>query len=731
VSRPVGKSEYPEKEEPGPLRLVSTADGSERTIAPRTRSYGWGNRAVVWRDDDELVYIDGSGRTALLDVSTGKSRILVPQERESMGWLLDPDLRVATNAAPVFAPYDRASRTVLERDSLGGCEPYFTADGRWGFWVAGAGGPLNRIDLETREVTPVLRKNDPRLDPERRYLYFTMTSRDGRMLTWGASDGDHHHFEADYDVYVAPIDPETLELAGRPVRMTEHPATDRYPDVFLAPLPLGRHRGEAPFTVELRAPRPGPWRWSIDGRPVAGGESLTRTFGRPGVHRVEARTERGGGDASLAGQVVVDPPRAPEVTGVELREGDRRLEVRFSEPVRTQAAKVELDPASALASWRAGDEGRTLSLELTEELRAGGRLRLTGVTDRAQVPNALAPSWIEVAPPTWPSSREGLELLWQTADLPNLVFDPATGKERAYPLEAVGRAFLDHHHALAFDGGRWLAPPEAGDRFVTAVERDGAFSVELTLTPESTAGRELGAVVALFGGSRLQLLLGQRGRDLVLRLATSEQRDAPMIRLAGLEAGRAHHLVLSYSPGRLRVWLDGESVAPELQPRGHLNRWRGGRLSFGGRPDGGLPWQGTLEGIALWSRALEATEAREESVRYRRVRSGRPEVDSRRVETRLLRKSAIPTLAQITPYRVALVVFEHEVTRGDDAGERLRVAHWAILDGEMQPVSRLRPGTELTLRLEPFAANPQLEPHFLSDTLGGGGGELWYAVGAE
>jgi hypothetical protein len=101
------------------------------------------------------------------------------------------------------------------------------------------------------------------------------------------------------------------------------------------------------------------------------------------------------------------------------------------------------------------------------------------------------------------------------------------------------------------------------------------------------------------------------------------------------------------------------------------------------------------------------------------------------VETRLLRKSAIPTLAQITPYRVALVVFEHEVTRGDDAGERLRVAHWAILDGEMQPVSRLRPGTELTLRLEPFAANPQLEPHFLSDTLGGGGGELWYAVGAE
>ena len=64
---------------------------------------------------------------------------------------------------------------------------------------------------------------------------------------------------------------------------------------------------------------------------------------------------------------------------------------------------------------------------------------------------------------------------------------------------------------------------------------------------------------------------------------------------------------------------------------------------------------------------------------------------------------------------------------GSYAGERIRVAHWVILDGERLPAAERAVGESFELRLEPFAANPQLEPVYLSDTLGAGA--LYFATG--
>jgi hypothetical protein len=102
------------------------------------------------------------------------------------------------------------------------------------------------------------------------------------------------------------------------------------------------------------------------------------------------------------------------------------------------------------------------------------------------------------------------------------------------------------------------------------------------------------------------------------------------------------------------------------------------------------------------------------------------------VRARLVERSKIPTLTEISPYRQALAVYAYEVletVRGRPAGERVRVARWVILDGNTLEEARLRPGQEERLTLEPFAENPQLEGLFLSDTLGAAAdGSLYYAV---
>ena len=154
----------------------------------------------------------------------------------------------ATTGLPTFSLYDPARRAVTERTPYGGCEPYFSDDGRWGIWMAGAGGPMRALDLATRTPKALFEKNDPRLGAQA-YMYFPMLSNGSSLLAFGASPNEHDHEKGNYDIFVVEVDPTTLDVLGHPLKYTSAPTPDRYPDVHVEPLPLGRTFGEAPFHV--------------------------------------------------------------------------------------------------------------------------------------------------------------------------------------------------------------------------------------------------------------------------------------------------------------------------------------------------------------------------------------------------------------------------------------------------------------------------------------------------
>lgn len=584
LSRSAGRDRYPEREVAGDLRLVDLDGSGERTLAA-ARTYGWGNRCAVWRDGGELIYVGGDGRTMLLEVESGRSRPLTREPRAELGWLIDPTLHFATSADPSFSPYDAENGRVLPRRSLGGCEPYFSADGRWGLWVAGGGGPIYRMDLATREVAILLRKNDSRMPGDQGYLYFPMLSRDRRLFAFGASAGEHDHFRANYDVYAVPADPETLELCGEPVRLTAHPASDRYPDVF------------------LETPPP----------------------------------ERGDCRGPAAESSVSVPP------------GEDR---------ETEAA--------------------------------------------------------------WPTDRRDLVFLWQTGEQPNLVYDPELQGDVADPLTPRGRARLDHSWAMVLAGGSYAVPEEASRRLLAAAQARNELTVEATITAAAQAGG--GAIVDFAGRRQHNVALGQEGSSLVLRLrAGSERWRAPLFELPEGPV----HAVITYSPGYLAVYRDGEPVAVDTDVRGAFGGWKPGALTFG---EG---WAGGLEGVAIYARVLGPSEVAENALSYRRIREERPAVPRLELRARLRARSALPTLDQISPYRQALAVYEYDVEAvlaGDYEPAVARVAHWVILDGETLPVARSAEGAAVHLVLEPFAANPQLESHYLSATLEEAGLPLLYDV---
>ena len=95
--------------------------------------------------------------------------------------------------------------------------------------------------------------------------------------------------------------------------------------------------------------------------------------------------------------------------------------------------------------------------------------------------------------------------------------------------------------------------------------------------------------------------------------------------------------------------------------------------------------------------------------------------DPIRLKVKLLAKSKIPTLADIAPYREALVFYEYSV-RKRIAGtfkenQKLRVAHWAIYDNQPQAIGKAKVGSSHTLDLYPYQQFNELKSLYTSDTL--------------
>ncbi|RKU12511.1 hypothetical protein C6503_17135 [Candidatus Poribacteria bacterium] len=95
--------------------------------------------------------------------------------------------------------------------------------------------------------------------------------------------------------------------------------------------------------------------------------------------------------------------------------------------------------------------------------------------------------------------------------------------------------------------------------------------------------------------------------------------------------------------------------------------------------------------------------------------------DPIRLKVKLLAKSKIPTLADIAPYREALVFYEYSVRKrieGEFKGnQKLRVAHWAIYDNQPQAIGKAKVGSSHTLHLYPYQQFNELKSLYTSDTL--------------
>lgn len=584
LSYPTGTDTYDHRPKEGmPLYVLSSAGGQPKLLTPQARDY-FEDRAAVWIDSEHLAYIDGEGFSCELDLRTGRSERITASGATGTQWgqsgyLVNATKTHATGGQPTFSLYDRAKRSIVGQNVLGGCQPYFTHDGRFGFWMGGAGGPINRIDLRTRQVAPMLAANDPRMPKERAYLYFPMVSRDGRWFTFAASPNQHDHFQSDYDVFVARLDPERLEVIERPVRYTFDAKNDRFPDVFVA----------------------------------------------------------------------------------------------------------------------------------------------NSSADVAKKPAAPRPEKPQTAPVKWPSSSEGLVYVFQTADQPNLV-PAADGPSRAFALEPRARARLNGHQGLVLTGGAYVVQ-DADSALLDACRRSGQLTIEAVIEPDDLKQNGPARIVTFSSSAgERNFTLGQQDDRLIFRLRTPStglNGVQPEVTLGNVAAGWPQHVAVSYRPGEMAAYINGTQIYRGGDVKGDFSNWSPHHLLLGDEWDGARDWRGSLEGVAIFSRALTAEEIRRDADEYRGLIESRPPAQRIAIDAELVARSPVPTLQEIKPYRSALVVYKYRLVGAVPkalAGQKdVLVAHWALLDGRPEPVGDWRPGTKTRLLLEPVERNPQLQRFVTKD----------------
>ena len=217
-------------------------------------------------------------------------------------------------------------------------------------------------------------------------------------------------------------------------------------------------------------------------------------------------------------------------------------------------------------------------------------------------------------------------------------------------------------------------------------------------------------------------VLSQQGNDLLIaiRVKSRGAEAAPEVRVMTLPPNRSSHIAITYSAGRLTAFLDGEEVSTTSEIQGGFFHWQSLPVTIGGDARGRSSWQGTVEGVTIYNRALPPDEIRENASHYRRVLANRQEVPQWTLAVEKTACSKVPSLQEIAPYREALAVCEYrviEVLDGTYDHPLVRVAQWAIQDGERVPSLAANNARVDQLLVERFQDNPQLDSLFLSETL--------------
>lgn len=416
----------------------------------------------------------------------------------------------------------------------------------------------------------------------------------------------------------------------------------------------------------------------------------------------------------------VDLSQAPGFNGARAyhpRWSNHALLMTFTGPYEDDGSMTEPWPDVHIAKFLPDFSGMQSWLRITRSEFAeifpdlwvdGGRTFSSAKSTSGPYPAALPGE-------KWPAVKDGLLFLWKNSRLGNA---PAQDRLGGQPAMAAlsGEAFFGPEYELVLRNGS--ARIDGYDRALAeGIKAAGAFSLEFVLSaegPDQTGTHDLVSLAS--GGGRINFTVREERGQLVLLLRGSRTEATGLrVPLFACEPGRKTHVLVSYDGSSFACYANGRKVSGSGLEVGSLDAWNDdAKLVFGESGHGETSaWSGSIEGVAIYARALHETEASRHAALFRDILQRRPKRESWRVEAELVARRPAPRAEDIAPYRRALVVNRYKLTAGDlplETDRTFLLAEWALLDGrEPESFRRNKVGSKRALKLQRFDDHPQLQ----------------------
>ena len=608
---------------------------------------------------------------------------------------------------------------VDRKDYRTGCNSYLSPDNSYLVTIMDGGHSqvtLYKPDGSSRDVRLI----PPGLKPLR---------RGGNGCMWNpkwASDARHMVVAGPFvnlgpnhaDIWLGQFADDFNSIA-KWVQVTDNEYMDVYAYVWVDP-GLGRYADEVPYTLAVPPTVTGQGEWAWDFGDGAKGAEGKHTYRTPGSYTVTAMQ----GDRVLRGRVTVKPRTKPQVLTAKLFD-DEHVQVQFDKVVRIDQAAFSFQSGVAIASAALDGIGQSLNFTVDGKLPEADTLRVQGIRDLAQEPNILTED-LKIDRPDWPAVRAGLVFLWEGHRKQSFNWNPQSRAFQDNTFHHWSQARFDRHGVMVLDGGTYTVT-DGGSGTYSQCGKSGKLTLEAVITPFNLYQGSASRTSVAFGFGKPEepnVALVQEGNQLLLliRMLNEGKTEVRRVELGTLKQDVPHHVIVTLADNALTCFLNG-AVAKQAELKGTFAwqepDWSHG-LYMGGLPGNPYPWCGRLEGLAVYSVALDAAQAAKNHAVYAKMLAARPVAKQIQLSAKLAAKTRIPAAAEIAPYRDTLVVNEYDVvsvTQGPYAAPKLRVLQWGLLDTINTWLAGAEVGQEFDLILETFADHPQLENDMRIDTL--------------
>jgi hypothetical protein len=289
----------------------------------------------------------------------------------------------------------------------------------------------------------------------------------------------------------------------------------------------------------------------------------------------------------------------------------RRPEAMASGDVTQGSAPLTVNFSSQAGvknHWDFGDGSTSQNPQPSHVFENFGRYFVTlTVTDENGLTATTALA-ITVRPPapqdlhtykTWPGSDDRLQLIWKNDRESDL-------------LKSRGEAIINDSGELDIGVGAFVAP-ELDEKLLSACQRTNQLTIEAVITISKMDQSGPARIISFSkDAARRNFTLGQEGKHIVIRLRTPHtglNGLNPQISACQITPNKPMHIVVSYYPGNLYCYLNGEVVYQGSEVLGDFSNWESCSLIFGDEYSGERNWMGKIRNIAVYNRFVGPEEA--------------------------------------------------------------------------------------------------------------------------